>query len=150
MNEAFANGSPVADLARELANLSTHQFGNVDRVVLGKWDGLDGGYIGEARVNGGIYYDTGPDAWNAIGDGLSKPEANALGWIVNEQFLQTQMERGVPRIDYIVEGTRFTSIEDVIRTDPNSFSAREIKFLVQNAATYGYERVGNSWVKKEG
>ncbi|WP_094289459.1 hypothetical protein [Mycobacterium lehmannii] len=150
LNEAFANGSPVADLARELANLSTHQFGNADRVVLGKWDGLDGGYIGEARVNGGIYYDTGPDAWNAIGYGLSKPEANALGWIVNEQFLQTQMERGVPRIDYIVEGTRFTSIEDVIRTDPNSFSAREIKFLVQNAATYGYERVGNSWVKKEG
>ncbi|WP_156616806.1 hypothetical protein [Mycobacterium sp. 852014-52144_SCH5372336] len=150
LNEAFVNGSPVTDLARELAELSTHQFGNADRVVLGKWDGLDGGYIGEARANGGIYYDTGPDAWNAIGDGLSKPEANALGWFVNEQFLQAQMERGVPRIDYVVEGTRFSSIEDVIRTDPNSFSAREIKFLVQNAATYGYERVGNSWVKKEG
>ncbi|KUH94694.1 hypothetical protein AU189_17885 [Mycolicibacterium acapulense] len=150
LNEAFVNGSPTTDLAREVAQLSTHRFGDVDRVVLGKWDGLDGGYIGEARANGGIYYDTGPDTWNAIGDGLSKPDANAVGWLVNEQFLKTQMESGVARIDYIVEGTRFSSVDDVVRTDPDSFSAMEIKYLVQNAPSYGYERVGNSWVKKEG
>lgn len=150
LNEAFVNGGPTTDLAREVAHLSTHQFGDASRVVLGKWDGLDGGYIGEARSNGGIYYDTGPDTWKAMGVGLSKPDANAVGWLVNEQFLQTQMERGIPRIDYIVEGTRFSSVEDVVRTEPNSFSAMEIRYLMQNAASYGYERVGNSWVKKEG
>ncbi|KUH81417.1 MULTISPECIES: hypothetical protein [unclassified Mycobacterium] len=154
LNEAYVNGQPTVELARQVADLSTHHMpspnsdtGNADRVVLGKWAGPEDGYIGEARKNGGIYYDTGPDTWSAIGHGLSRPEADALGWQVNEQFLKTQLEGGVPRIDYVVEGTRFSSVEDVIRTDPNSFSAKEIKYLIQNAPAYGYERIGNSWVR---
>lgn len=59
LNTAFVNGQPTADLTRHLADLSTHHFGNADRVVLGKWDGQDAGYIGEARNNGGIFFDTG-------------------------------------------------------------------------------------------
>ncbi|KUI25585.1 hypothetical protein AU196_22510 [Mycobacterium sp. IS-1742] len=154
LNEAFVNGQPTVELARELADLSTHRMpsptgdpGYADRVVLGKWAGEDAGYIGEARHNGGIYYDTGSEAWSAIGQSLSKPEADALGWQVNEQFLKTQLESGVPRIDYVVDGTKFSSVEDVVRNDPNSFSAKEIKYLVQNAAAYGYERIGDSWVR---
>jgi hypothetical protein len=155
LNEAFVNGQPTTDLARTVADLSTHHMASptgetdvANRVVLGKWDGLDGGYIGEARNNGGIYYDTGDDAWSAIGHGLNKPEADALGWQVNEQFLKAQLENGVPRIDYVVQGTRFSSVEDVVRTDPNSFSAKEIKYLMQNAPLYGYERIGDSWVRR--
>ncbi|WP_193044323.1 WXG100 family type VII secretion target [Mycolicibacterium baixiangningiae] len=154
LNDAFVNGQPTVDLARELADLSTHRMpsptvdaGNADRVVLGKWAGQEDGYIGEARNNGGIYYDTGPDTWSAIGHALSNQEADALGWQVNEQFLKAQMEIGVARFDYVVQGTRFSSVEDVVRTDPNSFSAREIKYLMQNAPAYGYERIGNSWVR---
>lgn len=56
LNDAFVNGQPTADLARELADLSTHRMpgptvdaGNPDRVVLGKWAGQEDGYIGEAR-----------------------------------------------------------------------------------------------------
>jgi hypothetical protein len=147
LNSAFANGDSTTELAHQVAELSTHHVGNADRVVLGKWDGPDGGYIGEARHNGGIYYDTGGETWDAIGRGLDKPDANALGWQVNEQFLKTQLENGIPRIDYVVEGTRFSSIEDVVRTDPNSFSAKEIAYLMQNAPAYGYERIGNSWVR---
>ena len=60
------------------------------------------------------------------------------------------MENGVGRIDYVVDHNKFTSIEDVVRLDPNSFSAKEIRYLSQNAAAYGYERVGDSWVRVKG
>lgn len=156
LNNAFTNGHVTSDLAGQVADHSTHHApgigstANPDRVVLGKWDGQDGGYIGEARNNGGIYFDTGGDTWNAVGHGLSKPEADALGWQVNEQFLRQQMENQVGRIDYVVDRSRFSSVEDVAALDPSSFSAKEIDFLSRNAATYGYERVGDSWVRTGG
>lgn len=53
---------------------SDRYAGYADRVVLGKWAGEGDGYIGEARHNGGIYYDTGSKAWSATGHNLSKPE----------------------------------------------------------------------------
>ena len=131
--------------------MSTHYVGdNPDRVVLGKWNGDDSGYIGDARRHGGIYYDTSAEVWDNIGHGLSKTEGNDLGWEVNESFLRRQMERGIERIDYVVEGTKFASVEDVLRYDPESFSAREIRFITENASSYGYERIGDSWVRVKG
>ena len=131
--------------------MSTHYVGdNPDRVVLGKWGGDESGYIGEARGRGGIYYDTSSEVWDNIGHGLSGQAANDLGWEVNESFLRTQMERGVERIDYVTEGTRFNSIADVLRLDADSFSAKEIRYLVENAGDYGYERVGDSWIRVGG
>lgn len=149
LNDAYVNGLPTTELVRDVADLSTHRVGDADRVVLGKWDGQDGGYIGEARNNGGIYYDTGSEGWGNLVQGLSEQEAKALGWQVNEQFLRTQLENRVPQIEYILpEG--FNSVDDVARIRRESFSALEINFLEQNAATYGYQRVGNSWVHKGG
>ena len=131
--------------------MSTHYVGdNADRVVLGKWNGDENGYIGDARGRGGIYYDTSTEVWDNVGHGLSKAEANHLGWEVNENFLRSQMERGVDRIDYVVEGTEFTSVEDVLENDARSFSAKEIKFLIENASSYGYTRIGDSWVRVKG
>ncbi len=110
---------------------------------------MDGGYIGEARRNGGIYFDTGPDAWNEVGHGLSKLDADALGWQVNERFLRTQMENRVGRIEYILPDG-FSSVDQVARVRRESFSALEINFLNENAASFGYERYGNSWVYEGG
>ena len=82
--------------------MSTHYIGdNPDRVVLGKWEGDDGGYIGEARAHGGIYYDTGDETWDAMTYGLSDADKTALAWQVNEHFLRSQMENGVPRIECV-------------------------------------------------
>ncbi|MBJ7339788.1 hypothetical protein [Mycolicibacterium sp.] len=69
LNNAFVEGAPTSNLARMVAEGSTHYVGDVDRVVLGKWDGQDGGYIGEARHNGGIYFDTGDEVWKAVEGG---------------------------------------------------------------------------------
>lgn len=151
LSDAAQQHLPTADLSQRVADMSTHYIGeNPDRVVLGKWAGDEKGYIGEARAHGGIYYDTSTEVWNNIGHGLEKPVANDLGWEVNEKYLRTQMERGVGRLDYVLNDSGFSSIEQVVRDDPNSFSAREIKFLTENAKAYGYERIGNSWIRMRG
>lgn len=147
-NDAYVNGEPTADLAREVSDWATHRVEGADRVVLGRWDGQDGGYIGEARHNGGgIYFDTGDEAWNAVEAGLGKEDAKSLGWQVNEQFLRTQMENGVGRIDYLLDHDLYDSLEDMAVDRAGSFSQMEVEFLSKHAPSYGYERVGDSWVK---
>jgi hypothetical protein len=147
LNSAFAHGGPTADLSRQVADVSTHYVGdNPDRVVLGKFDGQEAGYIGEGRGHGGIYFDTGNPAWDAIAHGLSGYGAKDLAWQVNEQFLRGQMESHVGRIEYILDHDEYSSLEDMAEDRATSFSAMEINFLNQNAAVYGYERVGDSWI----
>lgn len=148
LNDAFRNGLPTEDLAREVAEGATHHIGDSDRVVLGKYDGQDGGYIGEARHHGGIYYDTGRDVWDAIGDGLSPAQSKILGWEVNEQFLRMQMEHQVSRIEYVLPDG-FNDVDQVARVRRETFSAMEINFLNENAARFGYVRDGNAWVLKD-
>jgi hypothetical protein len=126
--------------------MSTHYIGDTpDRVVLGKFEGQEDGYIGEARGYGGIYYDTGGETWDAMTYGLSDTDQTALAWQVNEHFLRSQMENGVPRIEYVLG--QYPSIEEVLLKRQGSFSAKEIEFLTDNAPAYGYRRIGNAWVK---
>ncbi|MCW2661667.1 MAG: hypothetical protein JWP83_2819 [Mycobacterium sp.] len=144
---AFVHGEPTTGLSGQLAEMSTHYIGdNPDRVVLGKFDGQEAGYIGDARGQGGIYFDTGNPIWDAMTYGLTKPEANGLAWQVNENFLRGQMENGVPRIEYRLS-QEFSSVEEVLALDADSFSAKEIAFLKSNAEEYGYRQVGNAWVR---
>ena len=143
-------GNPICDLVRQVAEGSTHRVGDADRVVLGKWDGPHGGYIGEAEINGGIHFNTADDVWAAVEHGLGAPDAKTLGWQVNEQFLRSQLESGVGRIDYILDRTEFSSLEDVVFFRAGSFSAMEIDFLFENAAKYGYNRIGDSFVRLAG
>jgi len=151
LNDAFTHGHPTADLSHRVAEMATHYIGdNPDRVVLGKFQGQENGYIGDARDQGGIYFDTGGPTWDALAHGLNDAETRGLAWQVNEQFLRGQMENGVGRIDYVVDASRFSSVEEVVRKDPTSYSAMEIRYLSENASAYGYERIGNSWVRVKG
>jgi uncharacterized protein YukE len=147
---AFVHGEPTAELSSQLADMSTHYIGdNPDRVVLGKWDGKDGGYIGEARNHGGIFFDTGDPTWDAMTYGLGDSQGRSLTWQVNEQFLRDRMEEGVPRIEYVVPDG-FDSVEQLADAQRRSFSALEINFLKENAEAYGYVQHGNVWVREEG
>lgn len=150
LNNAFLNGVRTRGLAEQLADMSTHYVGdNPDRVVLGKFDFHERGYIGEARSAGGIYFDTGDPTWDAMTLGLSPADRTSLAWQVNEQFLRSHMEAGVSRIEYhLPEGVN--SVEDVVMLRPETFSAKEIEFLKSNAEAYGYQQVGNSWVRMTG
>jgi hypothetical protein len=60
------------------------------------------------------------------------------------------MENHVGRIDYILDHNEYSSLEDMAEDRGTSFSAMEINFLNENAAAYGYERVGDSWVYMKG
>jgi hypothetical protein len=143
---AFTHGEPTATLQQHLADMATHYVGdNPDRVVLGKWKGQDSGYIGEARDNGGIYFDTGDPTWDAMADGLEQPAEHAVAWPVNEHFLRTQMENHVPRIEYVLPDG-FDSVDQLALQRRETYSAMEINFLNQHAAEFGYRRVGNQWV----
>jgi hypothetical protein len=144
---ALVHGEPTEQLGRQLADMTTHYVGdNPDRVVLGKWEGNDAGYIGEARAHGGIYFNTGDDTWKALTEGLSKPDEIAVAWPVNEYFLRNQMENHVGRIEYIFDHDKYSSLEAMAFERSGSYSAMEVDFLIKNAAAYGYERVGNAWV----
>lgn len=146
LNYASVHGGPTVGLSREVADMSTHYIGDSpDRVVLGRFDGQDGGYIGEARGSGGIYFDTGGPTWDALTNGLTESQGQNLVWQTNEAFLRQQMENQVPRIEYILPDG-FSNVDEVARVRRESFSALEINYLNQNAAAFGYERVGNAWI----
>jgi hypothetical protein len=153
LNSAFTNGYPTSDLAQKVADYSTHYVTNpidpvsADRVVLGKWDGQDGGYIGEARHNGGIYFDTGAETWDAIKNGLTSEQERGLAWQVNEKFLLTQMEKGVARIEYLLP-EEFDSVEQLAAVDRKSYSTMEINLLKERAASFGYRQDGNVWIRE--
>ncbi len=151
LNDAFLQGHPTVGLARDVADLSTHRIaspvndaGSADRVVLGKWAGKEDGYIGEALRNGGVYYDTGPETWEALCAGLNDAQSNALAWSVNEQFLIHQMENRVGRIEFVLP-EEFDSVEQLASVRRLSFSALEINFLKENAGAYGYRQHANVW-----
>lgn len=143
----FLRGNPTTTLQNHLADMATHYVGdNPDRVVLGKWEGQDGGYIGEAREHGGIFFDTGDPTFKAMADGLDKPTEHALVWPINEHFLRTQMENQVGRIDYILDHDEYDSLEDMAEARGLSYSSYEVNYLNRVAGDYGYERVGDSWI----
>jgi uncharacterized protein YukE len=144
---AFGHGEPTASLNQHLSDMVTHYVGdNPDRVVLGRFDGDEGGYIGEARGTGGIYFDTGDPTWKMLAGGLDKLEEQAVVWPVNEQFLRTQMENQIGRIDYMLNHNEYDSLEDMAVDRAGTYSSFEVNYLNEVAATYGYERVGDSWL----
>ncbi len=89
----------VARLIQEIADNSTH--GSGDRFVLGTWDlenGISGGYVNDARVNGGYYYGSHPDIYNTLDAlyGETNPQLkNDMLWALNQTALQKQIEKGV-------------------------------------------------------
>ena len=148
LNNAFWHGEPTGTLSQSLADMATHYIGeNPDRVVLGKFEGLEDGYIGEARRNGGIYFDTSQDVWGTMTQGFSTPEGNALGWQVNEQLSSHSdgawrvPNRLCRRPQRILVCGRSPALR------PDSFSAKEITFLKDYGELYGYKQVGDSWVR---
>jgi hypothetical protein len=93
--------------------------------------------------------EAGNPTWDAMTYGLSESDKTALTWQVNEQFLRSQMEDHVSRIEYI-SPDGFNSVDEVARIRPETYSAFEINFLNENAAKFGYRRSGNTWVYEGG
>ena len=144
---SFAHGQPTTSLQQHLADMATHYVGdNPDRVVLGKWEGQDGGYIGEAREHGGIFFDTGDPTFKALAEGLDRPTEQTIVWPINEHFLRTKMEDQVGRFDYLLDHSMYGSLEEMALNRLGTYSSYEVNFLNDVAESYGYERQGDSWI----
>ena len=89
--------------------------------------------------NGGVFFDAEDEVWNLLKESGIDP------WKVNEQFLRNQLEAGVDRIDFFGE-----DILDIINSENpnirNSYRAKEIRWLIDNAEDFEYARKGNSWI----
>jgi len=123
-------------VVEEVAAASTR--GSGQRVVLGAWR-QGGGYIGEAMENGGIFFDTGDEVWEALRKSGVDP------WLVNEAFLRRQLEAGVKRVDFASGNVWDTLLDPSLMT---SYRVKELQWMLDNASKYGYELVGNSWIRK--
>ncbi len=141
---AVARGSGVETaLARYIATESTQTFGTVDRIVIGAFEANPArgflGYVDEAATRGGSVYNTTREVWDFI-----KPAGSNRGWAVNREFMQAQIERGVPRIEL-----RGETVSEVMNNAwrLESGTAKEISFLQRYGYEYGYRKVGDSWLK---
>jgi len=129
-------GQAIFSVVEEVAAASTRCSGQ--RVVLGAWQ-QGGGYIGEAIENGGIFFDTGDEVWEALRKSGVDP------WLVNEAFLRRQLEAGVKRVDFASGNVWDTLLDPSLMT---SYRVKELQWMLDNASKYGYELVGNSWIRK--
>jgi len=140
-------GSPErAKLIEEFAQQSTHVKPPPDRVVLGKWqDPGKGGYIDEARANGGVWYETPDGSYPLIG--------GETAWETNVAFLRQQMASGIPKLEFANIKISRELEEETLRVakggDPLKVPARvkEIRYLQEHAAEFGYSQVGDAFVK---
>lgn len=139
------SGQSIDSAARKMAIQSTNQAGYADRVVLGTWvEG--GGYVAEAKMNGGIWFETPKRSYEYMGKGFDVSTQREMAWSVNKQFLTDQMERGVSRIDVVNDDVR-RILKYSNAQDQGRFVYREMKYIQENAAKYGYELRGNSWIR---
>ena len=145
LNAGTKIGQNIDDVAVSLARNSTHSAGNADRVVLGKWEGDYAGYVGEAKLNGGTWYQTNTGVFERMTAGLSQVEKEAVAWKVNEAFLKQQLQAGVAKFEFTGEPIANTLANPL---SSNSFRAYEIRFLMENAPKWGYVRNGNVWIKR--
>jgi hypothetical protein len=91
--------------------------------------------VEEAIEHGGIYFETPPGLFDALG------RDSKLAWAANREFLRTQLTSG-RTIQYVGD------VADALRTSPlDSMRRREIEFLLDHASEFGYELVGNNWIK---
>jgi len=56
------------------------------------------------------------------------------------------MENQIGRIDYMLDRNEYESLEDMAVDRAGTYSSFEVNYLNEVAATYGYERVGDSWL----
>jgi len=89
--------------------------------------------------NGGIFFDTGDEVWEALRKSGVDP------WLVNEAFLRRQLEAGVKRVDFASGNVWDTLLDPSLMT---SYRVKELQWMLDNANKYGYELVGNSWIRK--
>jgi hypothetical protein len=87
-------------LIEKIAANSTF-YADGKKVVVGKWVGLDGGFLKRANETGSLHYSPHPDLWGLF-DKLENQ--NEVAWLINKQVIQTGIGKGLP-FEYTLNGT---------------------------------------------
>jgi len=85
------------------------QYADEGQVVLGKWVDIGSGFVEVAQDTGSVHYNPHPDMWNLL-EGLGKENRNDVAWLINQQVIQTGIDKGLP-FEYTLNGLPPDKIE---------------------------------------
>jgi hypothetical protein len=126
---------PNSDLLRSIAQNSID--GNGDRLVLG--EGMSP--MTEALQHGGRYILVHPDV-------IRRLEQNGIdSFLIHEAGLKSELSSNISQINF-VGGDATKLIRDAQGEPERQLPAhvRQLLWLKENAANYGYVQKGNSWI----
>lgn len=136
---ASSTGKVAQQHAASLARMSTHKAGSANRVVLGKYPD----YINEAKKNGGTWFETPNGFFDQLVKEVGEEAAPKKAWLVNQAFLEQQLKNGAESITMNSKGLAHAS------ANPGSMSAKELRFLKENASRYGYTELSpGNWIRR--
>jgi hypothetical protein len=119
---------------------SENKMKNTDRLVLGEREAA----IQEALDHGGAFIDLNPEVLRTLQAGGIDP------YIIYEKALLNKVEEKIGRIDFVkanVDELFHEWREKSLTQAP--IHVRLILWLKNNANAYGYEQIGNSWIRRE-
>ena len=147
-------------LIEKIAANSTF-FVDGKQVVVGKWAGLDDGFLQLARETGSLHYSPHPDLWKLF-DKLENQ--NEAAWLINEQVIQTGIAKGLP-FEYTLDGIPAKDIvneraaikaifsgqtEEIIkkklRSDYLPVRLRELQELKNAGFDLTFDEINNSYI----
>ena len=109
------------------------------RLVLGEREAV----LREARQHGGAFIDPHPEALKTL------QASNIDPYIIYERALLQQIEKKIPRIDFVQANVDELSEEWKAKSEVQiPVHVRLIIWLKNNARMHGYEQSGNSWILK--
>ncbi len=131
------------------------------KVVLGQWLGLDSGFIQQAMESGSLYYNPHPDVWNLL-KGLGKESQEQVAWLVNEQVIQTGVNKGLPfeytlngiesagnemnAIEAVFSGETEEVIKKELMSDHLPFRMKELQKLKDIGFELTFDSINNSYI----
>ncbi len=130
-----AQNSPFTEIAASIARNSIDGSGT--RLVLG--EGMNS--MREAMTKGGKYILLNPGVVDKL------KQNNIDPYLIYEAALRMEVESKIPRIDFVG-----ANVDDLLREwsskpqDQAPVHVRQIQWLNDNAASFGYQRNGNSWI----
>jgi hypothetical protein len=132
-----------------------------NKVVVGKWVGLDGGFLKRAKETGALHYSPHPDLWPLFGKLDNQTEA---AWLINKQVIQTGIEKGLPfeytlndisldlidneraAIKAIFSGQTEELVKRKLNSDYLPVRMSELKELKEAGFNINFDEISNSYI----